>query len=220
MTTPTLDPESATQPKAESFLDWFQINSRLVVIGGAVVLAAGFAYWFVQRTKVNEAVNSDKQLMQAKQSLNSQNQALAESDLKKVVDKYGDKPAGTEAGLLLAQLKMDKGDFAGAVATMKDLLGKVSGPSATQVEGLYGDALAQQGKAAEAAAEYVKAAGMTSMTNEKNLWLSKAALAYLTGRNTAEAKKIYEGLAAQIENQAIAAEAHVRLGELTLGTKM
>jgi predicted negative regulator of RcsB-dependent stress response len=222
MTTPIIDPnDPVSQPKAESFVDWFHINSRAITIGAAVVVVAGFGAWFVQREKLNETINSDRQLMQAKQSLNSQNQALAESDLKKVVDKYGDRPAGLEAGLLLAQLKFEKGDFAGAAASLKDLSGKVgNGPSAAQVNGLLGDALSQQSKPAEAAAEYEKAAGATTMANEKNFWLSKAAAAYMTAQKIPEAKKLYEGLAAQSDNQALSTEAHLRLGELTLGTKM
>ena len=221
MTTPITDPtDTSAQPKAESFVDWFHINSRAIGIGAVVVGLVGFGVWFVQREKLNEMISSDKQLMQAKQSLSSQNQTLAESDLKKVVDKYGDKPAGTEAGLLLAQLKMDKGDLAGATTTLKELAAKASGPNLAQVDALLGDVLSQQSKPAEAAAEYEKAAAATSMTNEKNMWLSKAAASYLTALKVPEAKKIYEVLAAQTDNPAVSTEAHMRLGELTLGTKM
>ncbi|MEO8623366.1 MAG: hypothetical protein ABI625_19975 [bacterium] len=101
MTHPISETGAAAQPKAESFVDWFQINSRLVSIGAIVVVAIAFGVWFVQRTALNETISADKQLLTAKQSLNSGNAPLAEADLKKVADKYGDKPAGPRQRNLL-----------------------------------------------------------------------------------------------------------------------
>ena len=221
MTTPITEANAtASQPKAESFVDWFNINSRMITTGAVVVALAAFGFWFVQRTALNAAVNSDRQLLVAKQSMNAGNAALAEADLKKVVDKYGDKPAGAEAGMLLAQLRLDKGDFPGAVAGLRDLASKVSsGPNAAQVRGLLGDAISQSGKPAEAAGEYERASGLSAGPNEKQMWLSKAARAYVAAGNAVQARKLYEALAAQSENAAVAAEARVRLGELTTSGK-
>jgi predicted negative regulator of RcsB-dependent stress response len=223
MTTPTIPSNDlpASQPKPESFLDWYHINSRWITIGAVVVGVGAFGAWFVQRTSLNETINSDKQLQLAEQSLKVGNAALAENDLKKVADKYPTKPAGTEAGLILAELRLDRGDAAAAVSGLRDLSSKVSkGPNAAQVSGLLADALAQQNKPAEAAIEYERAASLTSMPNEKNVWLSKAGRAYITAAKPADARKIFEILAAQTDNESVAMEAHVRLGELSVGTKM
>lgn len=219
MTHPLSETGSATtQPKAESFVDWFHINTRWITIGAAAVVAVAFAVWFVQRKSLNETISADKQLVVAKQSMGSGNAPLAEADLKKVLDRYGDKAAGAEAGMLLAQLRFDRGDFAGAVTTLRDLSSKVSaGPNASSVRGLLGDALAQLDKPADAAVEYEKAAGLTAMPNEKSFWLAKAARSYMTAGKSPEAKKLYEGLAAQSGNEAVSTEAHVRLGELATG---
>ena len=221
MTTPISEthPATPTQPKAESFVDWFHINSRLVTIGVVVVGLAAFGFWFVQRTSLNETINSDKQLLMAKQSLASGNAPLAESDLKKVADKYAGKPAGAEAAMLLAQLKMDRGDYAGAAEWLREKTGKVSGPNAPAMHALLGDALGQLDKPAEAAAEYERAAGLTAMRNEKSFYLIRAGRANMAAGKTAESKKIYEGLAAQSDNEAVATEARVRLGELAVGVK-
>ncbi len=208
------------QPKAESFVDWFNINSRWIAIGGVVVVLGAFGYWFVKRTAMNETVNSDKQLMMAKQSLNSGNIPLAEADLKKVADKYASKPAGAEAGMLLAQTRMDRGDYQGALTILIDLATKVtSGPNASSVVGLQADAQAQLEKYADAAASYEKAAGLTTMANEKGFWMAKAVRAHTLNNKPAEARKILEGLAAQTDNQALATEARVRLGELSVASK-
>ena len=221
MTHPVTDPESgAAQPRAESFVDWFHINSRLISIGAIVVVAIGFGLWFVQRTALNETINADKQLMTAKASLNSRNLPLAESDLKKVVDKYAQRPAGIEAGLLLAQLKLEKADYQGAITELEGLSGKVAkGPGASSIRGLLGDAKAQFQKPAEAAVEYEKASALAEGPNEKSFWLAKAARAYVEGGKAAEARKIFEDLAAQHDNEAVATEARVRLGEMAVATK-
>lgn len=205
------------QPKAESFLDWFQINSKLVTIGGIVVLAAAGGAWYYQSAKTQKLQNADKQLLLAKQSLQpgNANIPLAESDLKKVADRYVGTPAGTEAGMLLAQLKLEKGDNQGAVTYLQELTGKLkSGPNAAAARGLLGDAYAQLEKPAEAAAEYERAAGLTDMPNEKAFLLSKAGHAYMAAGKHPEARRIWEGLAANQDSPALAAEARVRLGEL------
>jgi predicted negative regulator of RcsB-dependent stress response len=210
----------SAQPKAESFVDWFQINSRLITIGAIAVAAIAFGVWFVQRKSLNETISSDKQLITAKQSLSSGNAPLAEADLKKVMDRYPNKPAGAEAGMMLAQLRLDRGDNANAVAVLRELADKVTkGPNAAAVRGLLGDALIQSDKPAEGAVELEKAAELTAMPNEKAWLQSKAARAYMTAGKTAEAKKLLEVLAGQTENEALSTEAHVRLGELTSASR-
>jgi predicted negative regulator of RcsB-dependent stress response len=219
MTTPnTESPYSVKQPKAESFMDWFQINSRWVGVASLVVLAAAFTAWYIPRAKAEKNQKADKQLLLAKQSLapGNANLPLAEADLKKVADRYAGTSAGAEAGMLLAQLKLEKGDNQGAVTYLQELTGKLSsGPSAASARNLLGDAYSQLSKPAEAAAEYEHAAGLTSMPNEKAFLLSKAGHAYMAAGKVTEARKIWETLAVQQDSQALAAEARVRLGELS-----
>jgi predicted negative regulator of RcsB-dependent stress response len=212
--------ESETQPKAESFLDWFHVNSRLVSVGAVAVLLAGAVAWYIPRARMQKNENADKQLMAAKQSVNAGNLQLAESDLKKVADRYAGTPAGTEAGLLLGQIRLEKGDAAGAVTALQDLASKVgSDASAATVQGLLGDALAQANKTAEAAAAYEKGAELTSMPNERAMLLTKAGHAYQAAGKLPEAKKVWQALANQQDNQGLAGEARVRLGEIAAGGK-
>ena len=218
MTTPETGAAApARQPKAESFLDWFQINSKLVTVGAVVVVVAGAGAWYYQTAKTQKLQNADKQLLLAKQSLapGNANLPLAESDLKKVADRYDGTPAGAEAGMLLAQLKLEKGDNQGAVTYLQELTRKLNaGPNAAAVRGLLGDAYAQLEKPAEAAAEYERAADVTQMPNEKAYLLSKAGHAYMAAGKHAEARRIWEGLAANQDSPGLASEARVRLGEL------
>ena len=214
MTSPTID-APVSQPRAESFLDWFRINSRVVVIGAVVVAAAVFGVWFYNRSAVLKAENADRKLLAAKQSLTSGNIPLAQSDLKKVADQYPGTSAGAEAGLLLAQVKLEQNDSQGAVAFLRELAGKnESGPYATPVKLLLGDAYVQAGKYAEAAAEYEKAGLLTQAPNERALILAKIGRAQTAAGNVAKAREAWEALANQQDNPGLAAEARLRLGEL------
>src|SRR5260221_1642782 len=103
--------------------------------------------------------------------------------------------------MLLAQLQLGKGDVTGAIAGLRALATKVtSGPTAASIRGLLGDALGQVAKPAEAAAEYVGAAKSTPMANERAYWDSKAGPPYLASNNTREARKLYEALTPQANN--------------------
>ena len=214
MTTPTMD-APVEQPKAESFLDWFRINSRMVTIASVVVAAAAFGFWFYNRSAVLKAESADRKLLAAKQSLTSGNVPLAQSDLKKVADQYPKTSAGAEAGMLLAQVKLEQADYQGAVTTLKELTARnESGPYATPLRTLLGDAYAQLGKYAEAAAEYERASLATTAPNERALMLAKIGRAQTAAGNLAKAREAWQALANQTDNAGLAAEARVRLGEL------
>ena len=214
MTTPTMD-TPVRQPKAESFLDWFRINSKVVTIAAVVVAAAIFGFWFYTRSNVLKAENADRRLLAAKQSLGSGNLPLAQSDLKKVADQYPGTSAGAEAGMLLAQVKLEQNDNQGAITTLRELAGKTaSGPYAASIRTLLGDALAQLGKPAEAAAEYERASALTQAPNERNLLLGKIARAYAAAGNPAKERAAWETLSRQQDSPSLATEARIRLGEL------
>ena len=217
-TTPTIEAPASrpkAEPKAESFLDWFRINSRIVAIAAVVVAAAVFGFWFYTRSNVLKAENADRRLLAAKQSLGSGNLPLAQSDLKKVADQYPGTSAGAEAGMLLAQVKLEQNDVQGATTTLRELAAKnESGPYAAPIRTLLGDALSQAGKHAEAAAEYERASTLTQGPNARALLLGKIARAYAAAGNTAKARTAWEALANQSDSPSMAAEARIRLGEL------
>jgi predicted negative regulator of RcsB-dependent stress response len=215
MTHPIADKTTRNEPKVESFMDWFHVNSRWVGIGAVIVLAAIAGTWYSMRAKAIKLENADRQLLQAKQSVASGNVPLAESDLQKVADRYSGTTAGAEAGLMLGQLKLEKGDYQGAADYLKGLSGRLDGPNAAAAKGLLGDAYSQLNKPAEAAAEYEAAASTSQMASEKAFYLARAGNAYMTANKNAEARKIWEALSKQTDNPSAAAEARVRLGAMT-----
>jgi len=90
-------------------MEWLQVNSRIVTGGALVVVIAAAGYWFYTRSQQIKTVNAERSLMQAEQSLQSGNTALATSDLQKVVSRYKGTAAGTEAAMLLAQTDYNAG---------------------------------------------------------------------------------------------------------------
>jgi predicted negative regulator of RcsB-dependent stress response len=215
MTHPLTDNTTRDQPKVESFMDWFHVNSRWVGIGAVIALAAIAGTWYSMRAKAIKLENADRQLLVAKQSVASGNVPLAESDLQKVADRYAGTTAGAEAGLMLGQLKLEKGDYQGAAEYLKGLSARLDGPNAASAKGLLGDAYSQLNKPAEAAAEYEAAANSTKMPSEKAFYLARAGNAYMDANRNAEARRIWEALSKQQDNAAVAAEARVRLGAMT-----
>ena len=214
MTHPLTD-KTRDQPKVESFMDWFHVNSRWVGIGAVIALAAIAGTWYTMRAKAIKLENADRQLLVAKQSVASGNVPLAESDLQKVADRYAGTTAGAEAGLMLGQLRLQKGDYQGAADYLKGLSARLEGPNAAAAKALLGDAYSQLNKPAEAAAEYESAAQTTNMPSEKAFYLARAGNAYMAANKNAEARKIWEILSKQEDNSSVAAEARVRLGAMT-----
>src|SRR5437764_15243497 len=147
------------------FMDWFQINSRFIGIGAVVVAVAAAGYWFYIRSQQIKTVNAERSLMQAEQSLQSGNTALATSDLQRVVGRYKGTGAGTEAAMLLAQTDYNAGKYQDGVKALQDILGK-SGGSEAAVQSLIGDGYSQMAKFADAGKAYEKAARAAEFDNE------------------------------------------------------
>ena len=208
----------ADVPAAErgrSLMDWMQVNSRLLGIGAAVVLVALAGLWFYNRSLQIKTLNAERQLTLAQQSLASGNTSLAMSDLQKVATRYEGTAAGTEAAMLLARQNFDQGKFQEGIDALKKAADK-AGPSRANVEGLIGDGYAQLGKGADAAKAYERAAQAAGpYESEQAYYRAKAARSYAAAGNVEEAKKVWGDLAKQEKSASVAAEAKVRLAELS-----
>src|SRR5689334_539780 len=213
---PSSSPVSKPAASADRGLDlmeWFQVNSRVITAAAAVVAVAAAGYWFYTRSQQIKTVNAERSLMQAEQSLQSGNTALATSDLQRVVTRYKGTGAGTEAAMLLAQTNYNAGKYPEGIKVLQEVSGKAGGNEAA-VQALIGDGYSQMGKASEAAKAYEKAATATIYDNERAYYRAKAARSYSSGGNIAEARRIWTDLSTDEKSQSVAAEARVRLAEL------
>jgi tetratricopeptide (TPR) repeat protein len=206
---------SAGSDRGLDLMEWFQVNSRLVGGAAAVIVVAAAGYWFYTRSQQIKTVNAERSLMQAEQSLQSGNAALATSDLQRVVSRYKGTGAGTEAAMLLAQTAYNAGKYQDGIKALQDVTGKAGGSEAA-VQSLIGDGYSQMAKFTDAAKTYERAAQAAEFDTERAYYLAKAARTYASAGNAAEAKRLWSELANANNDkaQSVAAEAKVRLAEL------
>jgi predicted negative regulator of RcsB-dependent stress response len=202
--------------RAQTLLDWTKLNSRIVTTAAVVVFLAAVGYWFYVRSRQIQTVNAERALLSAKQSMGAGNLPLAQTDLQKVVSRYGSTPAGVEASLLLAQVDYDQGKAQDGI----DALKKASGSSAAggmepTLRSMIGDGYLQLAKPGDAAREYEAAAGVSRLDNERLLYRAKAARAYTAAGDTSKARHLWEELRDDPKAASVASEARVRLGELS-----
>ena len=201
---------------AQSVIDWFQINSRFLSIGAVVVVVAAAGYWFWLRSSELKTANAEKMLNNARQSLGSGNPALAQSDLGKIVSRYGGTRPGIEAAMLLATTDYDQKKYPEGIKVLEDVVGNRAA-SATQatIYGLIGDGYAQEKKLADAAKSYEKAASATDYPAEKAFNEAKAARTYAQAGDSANARRLW-GALVESKVVGVATEAKIRLAELTV----
>lgn len=204
---------AARNDRGLDIMEWLQVNSRIVTGGAIVVVVAAAGYWFYTRSQQIKTVNAERSLMQAEQSLQSGNTALATSDLQKVVSRYKGTGAGTEAAMLLAQTAYNTGKYQDGIKALQDVLGK-SGGSEASVQSLIGDGYSQMNKFTDAAKAYERAGQAAEFDNERAYYLAKAARSYASAGNSSESKRLWTQLSTDQKSQAVAAEAKVRLAEL------
>lgn len=201
---------------AQTFLDWTRIQANYLIAGAAVVAVAAAGFWFYQRQQQITAANAERALMNAKQSMTAGNVQLAQSDLQTVYNRYGSTSAGLEAAMLLAQLDFDNGKAQDGVAMLEKAAGsRAAAAQPGMIQNLEGDGYAQMGKLADAAKHYESAAAVTGFETEKAFYKAKAARTYQAAGDTAKARQIWSAIIDDPKAQTMAAEARVRLGELT-----
>jgi predicted negative regulator of RcsB-dependent stress response len=206
----------STSESSESMMEWFQLHSREVIIGGIVVVALAAGGWFSYRSQELKAERAEKAYFTAQRSVAAGNLPLAESDLKKMIGRYEGTPAAMQARLQVAQILFDQGKYQEGLDELKAGEGKMSkspefGPSVHRV---MASGYEQLKKFGDAAAEYEKASKVERFDADRERDMALAAMAYWSAGNKAKAKEILTELGADSKG-AVAGEARVRLGELT-----
>jgi predicted negative regulator of RcsB-dependent stress response len=198
----------------DSLATWLKVNQKLVsiVVGGVVVVVLGAVLY--QKSAETKIENAERAFFQA-QTTTAQNPANAAAELEKVATRYAGTSAGDRAALLAAQSLMTAGKTPEA---MKKLEALASGGGAQRLGSTLQTLLAagyeNLNKPAEAAKAYLAAAA-ASGGDAKAQRQADAARAYMAAGNGTEAIKLWQELAKD-ERGPLAAEAHVRLGELVV----
>jgi predicted negative regulator of RcsB-dependent stress response len=213
--TTSVSPSAPQANRVETFLDWFRINSRIVTIGASVVVVAILVYWFVMRQAANEASSAYRQLQVARQSLGQGNTALAASDLEKVVQRYGDTPAGVQAAMLLAQVNFTRGEHQKGIDVLRRAADDADADDQASLRALTADGLSQMGKQQEAADAYQQAADAARFDAQRAMYLAARARSLTAAGKSDDARALWSELATNPRYSAVAGEAKVRFGELT-----
>lgn len=200
--------------ESEDLGEFWLLHQKKIIIGAIVVAVAGGGYWLFQRSEQIKEEKGGAAFSAAEASFLGGNQALAVTELEKIMTRYAGTTAGTQSAMLIAQSQMEQGKPAEAIAILEASLR--SAPSALQagVQALIGAALESSGKPGEAAAAYGRAAAASQFAPDRDMQLIEQARNLVASNDLAGAEKIYAEMAGR-EDSPFAGEARVRLGEVS-----
>ncbi len=202
----------------EALLAWLREHRQLTSWGATIlVVAAGLFGWKLLSTRQSERIASQN-LNSARFALDAKNYALAASELSRITENYSGTRSANEASLLLAQVRLGQGQSQQAIQVLKDFAPGAASDYRAQAYGLLGAAYENVAHPKEAAEAYEEASRNARMPFLKAGYLSDAARAWLAAGDTTRAKGAYTEIITKMDSTATAAEAKVRLGELTKGS--
>jgi predicted negative regulator of RcsB-dependent stress response len=202
----------------EALIAWLREHKQATSWGATILLvAAGLFGWKLLSTRQSERIASQN-LNSARFALDAKNYALAASELSRITENYSGTRSANEASLLLAQVRLGQGQSQQAIQVLKDFAPGAAPDYRAQAYGLLGAAYENVAHPKEAAEAYEEASRNARMPFLKAGYLSDAARAWLAAGDTTRAKGAYTEIITKLDSTSTAAEAKVRLGELTKGS--
>ncbi len=196
---------------------WIKGHRRGAAYGAvALAVAAGLYGWSLLSAKTAE-LSAGRQLEQGRLALESKNYPLAASVLSRVVENYSGTHAAEEGSILLAQVRLAQNQTQQAIQVLARYAPKAGRYFRAQAYGLLGAAYENAVRLKDAAQAYQDAANAALYPFLQGQFLSDAGRAWLAAGDTANAVASYRTIAQQLDSTNAAAEAKVRLGELTKG---
>lgn len=207
---PTLD------DRTESISYWFEEHVREVSIIAVVLIVLVGGIFGYRRMSAATERNAEQAFFAAQQLRQTGDAARAEAELSKVTTQYRGTAGGTQAGMVVAQLRYDAGKYAEGLQALEQLKdGGVDAEFEASVEALIAAGYEGQGKFAEAAAAYLRAAEEARFAADRVSYQADAARVLGAEGKVAEAVKLWQAIADD-PSSPLADEARVRLGELTV----
>jgi len=200
----------------EKAVEWVTHHGRRISIGVAAMVLLGGGVWFTREARIRKEDFASRELSQARTAASARNLQLAASDLSRIVSMYSKTQAGQEAMVLLANVRMQQGRAALAVAELQDFLDRgpqreFVGPAA----GLLGKALEELGDFSRAADAYQRAADAVGYSMIRSQYLIELGRVAWTAGDTARAAAAYERVIEEHEDDPVgASEAKFRLAEM------
>jgi len=197
---------------------WIRSHRQLTTyLAVGLVVALGLFAWSFLTAKTAER-SAGRQIAQARLALESKNYPLAASVLSQVVENFSGTSAAQEASILLAQARLAQGQTQQAIDVLQRSAPKADKYFRAQSYGLLGAAYENALRSRDAATAYEAAAAAALYRFLRAQFLSDAARAWLAAGDTTKAVAAYRTIAEKLDSTSTAAEAKVRLGELTKGS--
>jgi len=197
---------------AENLFQWVKTHARqasLVAIGAAVLVSGGLLW---RSSGEKKEANAGRSLSEAQRSFTAGNLALAQSDLQKLVQRYDGTMAADQGRILLEQVYYEQGKNDDGLKVLEGV--SSTGPFKASLHAIRAAGLEQSGKAADASAEYLRAADAAVTESDKGQYRSDAARTLAAAGKKDEALKIWKAMADD-ETNPFSAEAKLRIGELS-----
>jgi predicted negative regulator of RcsB-dependent stress response len=207
---------SGLDNRSDNISEWVQLHVRelgIVVVALLVLVVGVFTY---KRVSAGTEARAEQAYFAADQALQVGDDSSAAAELARVSGQYKGTAGGTQAAMLLAQLRFNAGDYAGGLAVLDDLRsGRVRSEFRSAVEALAAAGYEGEGKYDEAAAAYQKAAESARFPADRDSYEADAARVLTAAGQADRAAEIWQGIADDPASP-LSDEARVRLGELTV----
>jgi len=218
-TTVTTGRPAIGDSKALTWLtNWIRSHKQAAAyLAVALVVALGLFAWNFLSAKTAER-SAGRQIAQGHLALDSKNYPLAASVLSQVAENFSGTHAAQEASILLAQARLAQGQTQQAIEVLKPSAPKADKYFRAQTYGLLGAAYENALRPKDGATAYEAAAAAALYPFLRAQFLSDAGRAWLAAGDTAKALAAYRTIAERLDSTSAAAEARVRVGELTKGS--
>jgi len=211
-------PGAHRPPLSERVVGWAKAHKKITWwTSGILLVAAGLFLWTLSTQRRTEEIAS-RDLQGARFAFENQNLPLAASELAKVIANYAETNAAAEARILLANVRLLEKQPQQAVTVLKDFAPGAPQAYRAQAYGLLGAAYEDMRQPRQAGEAYENGSAAARLDFLKAQMLSDAGRAWTSAADTTRAVADYRRIVTEFAKEGMAAEAKVRLSELTKGT--
>ena len=212
-------PPGAQRPTfSDRFFAWVRAHRQITSWIGAILVVGAVLFVWTMSTKRRTEEIASRDLQGARFAFENQNYPLAASELAKVVENYSGTNASAEARILLANVRLLEKQPQQAVTVLKDFAPGAPQAYRAQAYGLLGAAYEDMGQPRQAGEAYENGSAAARLDFLKAQMLSDAGRAWTSAGDTTRAVADYRRILTEFAKEGMAAEAKVRLSELTKGT--
>jgi tetratricopeptide (TPR) repeat protein len=178
---------------------WAKTHARTLILGAValVMLVGGSLYYMSYRRAV--ASEAEMRLTEVRQTAAAGNNALAISDLERLLTNFGGTPAATEARVLLAILYLDENNPTRATEVVEPVSRDPAQPLGASAAFLLGAAYEAQGQPERAEAVFLRIADRARLSYERRDALESAARLRMERGDMAGAVTLYDRLIGMTE---------------------